>query len=677
MENERRETTIKIIITVGLMILGAITEHFLSGLSGFMTYVSAALYIAAYIVIGAETLIEAVKGIAKGELLDENFLMAVASLGAMALGDFLEANAVLLFYSIGELFEDYAEDKSRDSIAELMDIRPDYANLYDPELQSSREADPYDVKIGDFIQINPGEKVPLDGIVIKGASSVQTAALTGESVPRDIGEGEEILSGYINMTGVLLVEVKKEFDQSTAAKIMDLVENAASAKAKTEKFITRFARIYTPAVCFVALCLALIPPLAMGQSFSTWVYRALIFLVISCPCALVISVPLSFFGGLGAASRAGILVKGSNYLEALGRVDTVVFDKTGTLTTGNFKVTEIIPERSSGEKAYLREEVLELAAYGECYSSHPIGVSIKEAYDQVYRERHAGDLVDYRGIIGEENGSVNGSLIRDVEDLAGYGIKATFSKSDELLGDYPGLKDAKLKVAVGNLKLMKLIGEEVYDMAVNATESSGAFGTIVYVAVDGEYAGLIAIGDELKPDVPELISTLQKDVGIFAVAMLTGDRKIAADTIASEAGIKPEYVFSEMLPDEKLTKLEKLIKHGGFRKGSVIYVGDGINDAPVLARADVGVAMGGVGSDAAIEAADVVIMTDEPGKLLKLIAIARKTVRIAKVNIAFALFVKLAIMILGALGLAGMWAAVFADVGVAVLAILNSMRTLR
>ncbi len=673
------------------------------------------IFVIAYIIVGGEVLLNAAKGILHGELLDENFLMAVASIGAMALGEYTEGIAVMLLFRIGEMFEEYAEGKSVKSITEIMDIRPDYANLYMkkaeyndylkaleaarqaqdggtlemtenieaaeiPQLAeaaktSQNHANPAEIAVGDIIQIKPGEKVPLDGRIIDGSSSVQTAALTGESGPRDLTAGDEILSGCVNITGTLLVEVTKEFGESTASRIIDLVQNAVEKKSRPEKFITKFARVYTPAVCAAALLLAVIPPLAFGQQWGTWIYRALVFLVISCPCALVISVPLSFFGGIGAASKAGILVKGSNYLEAIAKADTVVFDKTGTITTGEFVVKEVIPNRDGGEKAYISDEVLELAAYAEGYSSHPIAGSIKRAYGEALEKYKDGGLVDLRGIIGEESGDLYGALIRDCEELPGYGVKTTLGKNDALIGDYPGLSDAKLRVAVGNLKLMKMLGEEIYEKALAATMESGASATTVYVAVDGEYAGLIVIGDEIKPDVPGTVEGL-RFAGVTDIAILTGDRHETAEEIAAQAGIARKNVFAEKLPQEKLEKLEELIAKSAHRRGKAIYVGDGVNDAPVLARADVGIAMGGLGSDAAIEAADAVIMKDEPSKIISLIKIARKTLRIAKENIALALVIKFGVLALGAIGIATMWAAVFADVGVMILAVLNAMRAL-
>lgn len=661
------------------------------------------IFVIAYLVVGGEILLNAARGIAHGELLDENFLMAIASIGAMVLGEYPEAIAVMLLFRIGEMFEEYAEGKSVKAITDIMDIRPDYANLYmkageygaylealkkaeaeeaeeKPEIASAERTsqdavNPAEIKAGDIICVKPGEKVPLDGHIIQGASSVQTAALTGESVPRDLTVGDEILSGFVNITGTLLVEVSKEFGESTASKIIDLVQNAVEKKSRPEKFITKFARVYTPVVCAAAVLLAVIPPLAFGGDWADWIYRALVFLVVSCPCALVISVPLSFFGGIGAASKDGILVKGSNFLEAVAKADTVVFDKTGTITTGEFVVKEVIPSREGGEKTYLSDEILELAAYAEGYSSHPIALSIKKAYSEVVKEHDEGGLIDYRGIIGEESGDLFGALIRECEELPGYGVRTVLGKSEALIGDYPGLKDAKLKTAVGNLKLMKEVGDEVYEEALEATKESGAFSTIVYVAVDGQYAGLIVIGDEIKADAAQAVEGLRM-AGVTTVAMLTGDRRESAEAIAMQAGIAKKNVFAELLPEGKLAKLEELMRKSGHRRGSVVYVGDGVNDAPVLARADVGLAMGGLGSDAAIEAADAVIMKDEPAKILSLMGIARKTLGIAKQNIAFALIVKFGVLILGALGIATMWAAVFADVGVMILAVLNAMRTL-
>ncbi len=672
MTKSQKKELKKILIAAVFMIAGIVMEQYAEGrfaggdaLTGkWSFYLEVALFLAAYLMAGLEVVKKAFGGLFRGALLDENFLMAVASIGAFILGEFTEGVAVMLFYCVGELFEDYAVNRSRTSIAELMDIRPDYANLYNRETETAEVCDPYDVKVGDYIQIKPGEKVPLDGKVVGGGSTVQTAAITGESIPRDVSEGDEVLSGYVNMTGVLILEVTKEFDESTASKILELVENAAASKARTERFVTKFARVYTPAVVGAAALLAVVPPLILQQSFSVWVYRALLFLVVSCPCALVISVPLSFFGGIGAASKAGILVKGSNFLEAVAGADTMVFDKTGTLTTGQFKVLEVIP---AGAALYTKEEILRLAAHAECFSPHPIAKSIREAY-------------------GKE---VAQSLVSEVEDAAGFGISALVQ---EAAGSGAGSESARTdaaesekpagagrRVLAGNLRFMKKQGDKIGKAAEDAlakAEKGGAAGTMVFVAVDGEFAGIIIIGDEVKPDTAKTVAGLAK-AGVSRIAMLTGDRAPAAKKLAAAVGIREENVFAELLPGDKLSKVQELIAGRTNRKGKLAYVGDGINDAPVLAGADVGIAMGALGSDAAISAADVVLMTDEPSKVLTLISIAKKTVKICRENIVFALGVKFIIMILGALGLAGMWAAVFADVGVAVLAILNSMRALR
>jgi len=637
-KSQKRELQ-DIIVAAILMIGGIIGQGSLA----------AVVFMVAYLIVGFGTLKKAVSGVLRGQMLDENFLMAIASIGAMILGEYTEGVAVMLFFRVGELFEDYAVNKSRKSIAELMEIRPDYANLYNDESKETKVVDPYDVSVGDFILIKPGEKIPLDGIIYEGSSSVQTAALTGEAIPRDVREGDEVLSGCINMTGLLIVKVQKEFSESTVSKILELVENAAESKANTEKFITKFARVYTPAVVTAAILLAIVPPIVIqGATFAEWVYRAMIFLVISCPCALVISIPLSFFGGIGGASRNGILVKGSNFLEALARVETVVFDKTGTLTDGKFTVTEVIPVNDSSENTShandQREEkakLLRLTAYAESFSDHPISRSIIEAYGEV----------------------IDSGLIETVEEMAGYGVKAV-------------VKDEAGKSAIicaGNVRLMEAVSENVYKNAIAQTKENDVVGTIVYVSVDGEYRGMVVISDQIKSDAEKTINELKKH-GVKKVAMLTGDRNQAACKIANKLNI--DEVYSELLPDGKLEKFERLLEQKN-EKRTVVYVGDGINDAPVLARADIGIAMGAFGSDAAISAADAVIMTDEPSKLLLLLKISRKTVAISKQNIVFAIGVKFAVMVIGALGLANMWAAVFADVGVAVIAILNSMRALK
>lgn len=580
------------------------------------------LFLISYILVGAEVLFRAIKNIFKGQIFDENFLMSIATVGAFSIGEYPEGVAVMLFYQIGELFQSMAVNRSRRSIAELMDIRADYANLKAGE--EIRKVSPETVKIGDIIIIKPGEKVPLDGVVINGSSAMDTSALTGESVPRNVNEGEDVLSGFINKNGVLTVRVTKEFGESTVAKILELVQNATTRKAETEKFITKFARYYTPAVVFSALAIAIIPPVVIpGSLFSDWLYRALIFLVISCPCALVISIPLGFFGGIGAASKNGILIKGSNFLEALNNVETVVFDKTGTLTKGTFNVTGI-----TAQNGFTGEELLKLAAYAESYSSHPIALSIVKAY-------------------GKE---VNKSEIKLYDEIAGYGVKAKVG--DRL-------------ITVGNTKLLN--SEDVPYSEVDS------IGTAVHVAVDGKYAGYIVISDEIKEDSYNAIREL-KSLGVKKVVMLTGDNKLIAGIIAGK--LELDEVYSELLPDEKVEKLEMLDKQKS-PKGKIIFVGDGVNDAPVLARADIGIAMGGLGSDAAIEAADVVLMTDEPSKLIAGIKIAGRTRKIVMQNIVFALGIKLIVMILGAGGMATMWEAVFADVGVAVIAILNSMRVMK
>ena len=582
-----------------------------------------AVFLAAYIFTAHKVLFKAARNIRYGKVFDENFLMAIASIGAFFVGEYPEAVAVMLFYQVGELFEDYAVGKSRKSIADLMNIRPDYANLKQEDGTVER-TDPEQVKPGDVIIIRPGEKVPLDGVVLSGASMVDTAALTGESVPRDVSAGREILSGCINMSGLLEVRVTKEFGQSTVNRILELVENAASSKAKTENFITRFAAVYTPAVVIMAVLLAAVPPLVIeGAVFSDWLYRALNFLVVSCPCALVISVPLGFFGGIGAASEKGILVKGSNYLEAAAHAEYVVFDKTGTLTKGVFKVEKI---RACGTLS--EDEVLRLAASAESHSSHPVAQSLMRAAEEV-------------GLVLSES--------KNVEEIAGHGLSA----------DVDGHC-----VLAGNDKLMKLKGIPCADVC--------EAGTAVHVAADGEYAGYIIIADQLKDDAAAAVSMLET-AGITAV-MLTGDRRAAAEQAGRSLGIS--RIFAELLPADKVAKIEEILAEVSAG-GKVMFAGDGINDAPVLARADVGIAMGALGSDAAIEAADIVIMNDEPSAILTLVRIAKKTLSIVRQNIVFALGVKLLVLMLSALGFANMWAAVFADVGVSMIAIINSMRLLK
>lgn len=580
-----------------------------------------AIFGISYLILGGEVVWQAFKNITKGQIFDENFLMSVATIGAFAIGDFPEGVAVMLFYQIGEYFQDAAVQKSKKSITSLMDIRPDYANL--KKGNDTEKVAPDTVKIGDIILIRPGEKIPLDGSVLDGESMLDTSALTGESVPRSVKAGEAVLAGCINQSGVLTVEVTREFGESTVAKIIDLVENASSKKAPSENFITTFSRYYTPVVVGLALLLAIIPPLFFGGTWTEWINRGLIFLVISCPCALVISIPLGFFGGIGAASKRGILVKGSNYLEALNSLDTVVFDKTGTLTKGVFEVTGLYP---AGETT--REQLLEYAAKAESFSNHPIARSIMKAY----------------------GGEIEKDALRDYEEISGHGIRVT---SDEAV------------ILAGNDKLMK---RENIDFQQN-----DEIGTKVYVAVNGIFAGAIVIADEIKADSRLAIARL-KEAGVRKTVMLTGDNVQIAEAIANELGLSE--VHAQLLPDQKVEQVEILDKNKPA-KGKLAFVGDGINDAPVLARADIGIAMGGLGSDAAIEAADVVLMTDEPTKLVEAIAIARKTKRIVWQNIGFALGVKGIILLFGAFGIATMWEAVFADVGVSLIAILNAMRVLR
>ena len=578
-----------------------------------------ACFLAPYALIGWDILYKAARGILRGQVFDENFLMALATVGALCTGEYPEAVFVMLFYQVGEWFQGYAVGKSRSSISELMNIRPDYANI---ESNGGLErVDPDAVSVGDVIVIKAGEKIPLDGVVLTGKTSVDTAALTGESLPREVEPGDDVISGCVNLTGLIRVQVTRSFGQSTVSRILDLVENASAKKARAEQFITRFARIYTTAVVIAAALLALIPPLFLG-GWGDWLHRALIFLVISCPCALVISVPLSFFGGIGGASRKGVLVKGGNYLEAMAKAQIVVFDKTGTLTKGVFNVTAIHPDKVS------EGQLLEMAAMAECYSDHPISRSLREAY-------------------GKE---IDAAQVSEVEELSGRGVRARVNGR---------------QVHAGNDKLMEEIGVKWHPCH--------RVGTTVHVAVDGQYAGHIVISDEVKPDAAQAIRDL-KAQGVEKTVMLTGDARAVGESVAQSLGL--DQVHAQLLPADKVAQVEKLLseKRAG---GTLIFVGDGINDAPVLSRADVGVAMGAMGSDAAIEAADIVLMDDQPGKIATAISIARKTMRIVRQNIAFALAVKFLVLVLGALGWVGMWAAVFADVGVSVLAILNAMRALR
>ena len=583
-------------------------------------WLQAALFVISYIIVGGDVVEKAVKNILRGKVFDETFLMSIATIGAFLIGEYPEGVAVMLFYQVGELFQSYAVDKSRKSIATLMDIRPDYANLKKGD--ELVKVDPDEVKIGDIIVIKAGEKVPLDGKVIDGSSMLDTSALTGESVPREVEVGSDILSGCININGVITAEVTKEFEESTVSKILDLVENASSKKSNSEQFITKFARYYTPVVVIIAAILAIVPPLVIdGATFSDWIYRALSFLVVSCPCALVISIPLSFFGGIGGASRKGILVKGSNYLEALAQTEIVVFDKTGTLTKGVFNVQEIHADGIS------KEDLLELTAYAESYSNHPISISLKRAY-------------------GKE---IDNGRISDVEEISGHGVSATV--------------DGK-KVMAGNIKLMKKMNISYF--------KGELIGTVVHVAVDNKYAGYIVIADEVKEDSAQAIKEL-KAANIKQTVMLTGDNKNVGAKVAKELGL--DKFYAELLPGDKVDKMEELFSQKSA-KGKLAFVGDGINDAPVLARADIGIAMGGLGSDAAIEAADIVIMTDEPSKIATAMKISKKTLKIAYQNIVFAIGIKIVVLLLSALGITTMWAAIFADVGVTILAVLNSFRAL-
>ena len=605
---------IKIIIALILFLIALIIDF-------GNVWINNVIYIIAYIIVGFEIVRKAVRNITRGKVFDENFLMTVATIGAFGIGEFPEAVAVMLFYQVGELFQSYAVDKSRKSIASLMDIRPDYANIEkDGKLE---KVDPDEVKIGDIIVVKPGEKIPLDGTVVEGKTNLDTKALTGEPMPREANIGDDVISGCINLNGLIKVKVTKEFGESTVSKILDLVENASSKKSKSENFITKFAAYYTPIVVIIAVILAIVPPLIIpGAEFSDWIYRALSFLVVSCPCALVISIPLSFFGGIGGASKMGILIKGSNYLEALANTEIVVFDKTGTLTEGDAKVQKIEAEGIS------KEELLEITALAENFSNHPIAISIKSEYNKPIDEKR----------------------IVKTQELTGRGIKATIDEKE---------------VLVGNEKLMK---EEKIDYK----ECTDA-GTALYVAIDKKYVGYILIADSIKKDSKKAIQNLKKN-GIKQTVMLTGDRKQVGEVVAKELGI--DKVYTELLPDGKVEKVEELLKEKS-PKGKLAFVGDGINDAPVLAISDIGIAMGALGSDAAIEAADVVLMTDEPSKIVDAIHLSKKTMRIVKENIVFAILVKVIVLILSAFGLSTMWEAVFADVGVSIIAIINALRVLR
>ncbi len=612
----------RIIIGAAFFAAAVLIENFAPGLPW---YVLLAVFLTAYVIVGGDVVKRAVGNIGKGQVFDENFLMTIATVGAFFVGEYPEAVAVMLFYQVGELFQSYAVNRSRKNITELMDIRPDFANVRRDGVEE--QVDPDEVAVGETIVVKPGERIPLDGVITKGNSSLDTMALTGESVPREVLCGEEVISGCINLTGALEVQVSKPFGESTVSKILDLVENASSKKAEAENFITKFARYYTPIVVLCAAVLAIIPPLFLG-GWSTWIYRGLTFLVVSCPCAVVISVPLSFFGGLGGASKAGVLIKGSNYLEALAEAEIVVMDKTGTLTKGTFKVTEVKPASENGVEVISGVKLLELTAYAESYSNHPISLSIQKAY-------------------GKE---LDKNRLESTEELAGRGVHAVIDGFD---------------IYAGNEKLMR-------QQKISFTNAA-QIGTIVHVAKNDQYLGYILIADEIKEDAAECIRGLKAE-GVNRVIMLTGDRKETADYVASQIGLTE--VHSELLPGDKVDEVEKIIASKSS-KGRLVFVGDGINDAPVLARADIGIAMGGLGSDAAIEAADVVIMTDEPSKIAAAMRISRKTLGIVKQNIVFALGVKILVLILAAFGIANMWLAVFADVGVAVIAILNAMRAMQ
>ena len=609
-----KKRAIKILIALIIYII-AIAGNFTN------IWVKDTLFIISYLIVGLSILKKAVRNIFRGKVFDENFLMAVATLGAFGVGEFPEAVAVMLFYQVGELFQSYAVDKSRKSISSLMDIRPDYANVLRDEKEE--KIDPDEVKIGEIIVVKPGEKIPLDGVIIEGTTMLDTKALTGESVPVEVKKDDEVLSGSINESGKILVRVSKEYGESTVSKILDLVENASSKKSKSENFITKFAKYYTPTVVIIAVILAIVPPFIFkGTSFTEWVYRALSFLVVSCPCALVISIPLSFFGGIGGASKMGILIKGSNYLEALASTEIAVFDKTGTLTKGVFEVQKI--ETNNIDK----NELLEIAAYAENYSNHPIAKSIKNAYKK----------------------EIDTNRIKNIKEISGHGISVTIDDKN---------------VLIGNEKLME-------ENKIQYTKSED-IGTILYIAVNNEYKGLIIISDEIKEDSLGLVKNL-KNLGVKKTVMLTGDKKTVGEDVGEK--LRLDEVYTELLPDEKVEKVEKLMQEK-TEKGKLVFVGDGINDSPVLAMSDIGIAMGALGSDAAIEAADVVIMTDEPSKIGDAISLSRKTMKIVKENIVFAIAIKILVLVLTAIGLSTMWEAVFADVGVSIIAIINALRMLK
>lgn len=633
MTRKQKKMLIRIIVSAALLLLCKVIFKLVELPDAYSPYIKFVAYMIPYFVIGWDILKKAFKGILNKQVFDENFLMAVATVGAIGVaiadntkGDYTEAIAVMLFYQIGELFQSYAVGKSRRNISDLMDIRPDYANVErDGKIET---VDPDEVEIGSIIVVSAGEKIPIDGVIVEGTTSLDTAALTGESVPRNAKSGDEVISGCINLSGTVKIRTTKAFGESTVSKILDLVENSSSKKSKSEKFISKFARYYTPIVCYSALALAIIPPvgrLIAGYDalWSQWIYRALTFLVISCPCALVISIPLSFFAGIGGASKEGVLVKGSNYLETLSKTNCVVFDKTGTMTKGVFEVSEICPQGDVSN-----DKLLEYAAFAECYSTHPISKSLQKAYAK----------------------DIDKNTVTDVEEISGHGLTA---------------KVNGVSVAAGNAKLMKKLGLEYSDCDKT--------GTVVHIAVDGKYAGYILISDTLKPTSVEAIAALKK-MGIEKTVMLTGDSDKVAQAVAAQLGV--DEVHSELLPADKVKQVEALLAQEGEKK-KLAFVGDGINDAPVLSRADIGIAMGGLGSDAAIEAADIVLMDDDPLKISKAIKISKKCLRIVNQNIYFAIGIKILCLLLGAVGIANMWVAIFADVGVMVIAVLNAIRALR
>ena len=613
MTKKMKKKLIRIIISFILLVIAFILKL-------DSTIINNILFIISYLIVGYDIILKAIRNITRGKVFDENFLMTIATIGAFFISEFPEAVAVMLFYQVGELFQSYAVDKSRKSVASLMDIRPDYANLYHDK--KTERVDPNKVKVGDIILIKPGEKIPLDGIVVEGSSTLNTLALTGEAVPRSISVNDEVLSGCINNEGILKVKVTKEFGESTVSKILDLVENASSRKSKSENFISKFAKYYTPIVVIIAILLALIPPLLTDTNFKTWLYRALSFLVVSCPCALVISIPLSFFAGIGASSRIGVLVKGSNYLEALANTEIVVCDKTGTLTEGIFEVQKVNPI------GYSKEDLLRYTSYAESYSNHPIALSIKEAYGKAINEKQ----------------------VTKTKELKGKGIIAKVESKE---------------VLVGNEKLM-------IEYNIDYIKSND-IGTVIYIAIDKTFAGTIIISDKIKEDAYKAVKEFREN-NVKKIVMLTGDREEISKNVSKE--LKLDKYYAELLPQDKVKKVESLMKEKS-ESGKLVFIGDGINDAPVLALSDIGVAMGGLGSDAAIEAADIVIMTDEPSKLANAIKISKKTMQIVKENIIFAITVKILVLLLSAVGIATMWAAVFADVGVSVIAIINALRILR